>query len=506
MVTNEDLIINFFFAGSKSLQSERDMFYSNISKLQTKWKDKDSRVRIYGYSFANFDTDLVINGKQFTYNKFIKEQTDLIVFVLDGSIGGITKKEFKVAWNSFKKNKKPKIYVFSRLGGDSNKSIDLVKETINSINQYWDDYEYGQLRDKMLYVMSDFVQEKYDNYINPPINQNPNPSTVFVKVKGWVRKYILFIILSIISIFLLSFLFLIIKENQMENELKDECIVRMSLIRYGTLNKCFNNSFSNEKLDFFQYEDSLEDTILYIFPKSKYLTLNDGETDKSLTYPTDSIPFHFPVIKFTLIDNLKRPISVNKMSLIVTNFHTDDTPACRFFIKDNKLFIINETQTNITADLKYTPLHKGESFINFVRHLSQIKIHEAYIEDLSTDSIICNWNNRFIIKNNNPIKIDVNEEKSINLLSVNVNGNGEYKVNNIYDIDKENIVSLFREFNESKPDTSMCIALKANKSCEFYIRAKFISSDNKKKVYISKPVHIRIFVPRTGYQLINYKL
>ena len=50
--------VNVFFAGSKALQTERDIYSNVISQLQTKWKDKN--INLYGYSFQNFDNAFIL--------------------------------------------------------------------------------------------------------------------------------------------------------------------------------------------------------------------------------------------------------------------------------------------------------------------------------------------------------------------------------------------------------------------------------------------------------------
>ena len=130
--------INVFFAGSKSLQTERDIFSNVISELQTKWKDKN--IHLYGYSFQNFDHEFVFDGHQCTYNEFIKKYSDIAVFVLNGNVGGKTREEFDVAMSSFKAFHRPLIYVYSRMSDAPNKDVENTRNRINEESQYWQDY------------------------------------------------------------------------------------------------------------------------------------------------------------------------------------------------------------------------------------------------------------------------------------------------------------------------------------------------------------------------------
>ena len=130
--------INVFFAGSKALQTERDIYSNVVSQLQTKWKDNN--IHLYGYSFQNFEHEFVFDGHQCTYNDFIKRYADVVIFVLNGNVGGKTLEEFDVAMNSFKKCHRPLIYVYSRMSDAQNEDVEITRNRINEESQYWQDY------------------------------------------------------------------------------------------------------------------------------------------------------------------------------------------------------------------------------------------------------------------------------------------------------------------------------------------------------------------------------
>lgn len=130
--------INIFFAGSKALQTERDIYSNVVSQLQTKWKDNN--IHLYGYSFQNFEHEFVFNGHQCTYNEFIKRYSDIVIFVLNGNVGGKTQEEFDIAMSSFKSHRRPLIYVYSRLSDAQNEDVEITRNRINEESQYWQDY------------------------------------------------------------------------------------------------------------------------------------------------------------------------------------------------------------------------------------------------------------------------------------------------------------------------------------------------------------------------------
>lgn len=137
--------INFFFAGAKDLQEERDMFTNIISQLQTNWKE--SRISIYGYSYQNFERKMVNGGHENEYCKFIRNNTDTIIFVLNEKIGQYTSLELDVALESFKQSGTPNIYVYSKVSDSTSTLLNEIKHRVDDEKHFWTDYENkSQLR------------------------------------------------------------------------------------------------------------------------------------------------------------------------------------------------------------------------------------------------------------------------------------------------------------------------------------------------------------------------
>lgn len=156
--------INVFFAGSKALQTERDIFSNVINQLQTKWKDK--HITIYGYSYQNFEHEFVINGHQCSYNDFIRRHSDIIFFVLNGSVGGKTKEELDVAIESFKSQRRPIIYVYSKDSDEYNEDVNSTRERIKEESQYWQDYsDNTHLRLLIQNDLTERLQKVYEQMI-----------------------------------------------------------------------------------------------------------------------------------------------------------------------------------------------------------------------------------------------------------------------------------------------------------------------------------------------------
>ena len=129
--------IKVFIAGSKSLTIERDAIRSVLQILSN---NNAKKVLIRTYTYEEFDTSLSPEGRQKEYNRFIMNEADYVIFVLDGTIGGVTLLEFDVAWNTFTSKKRPGIYVYHKPTAPISKEIQKVIDKINQCGQYYTEY------------------------------------------------------------------------------------------------------------------------------------------------------------------------------------------------------------------------------------------------------------------------------------------------------------------------------------------------------------------------------
>lgn len=142
--------VNFFIAGSKELQQERDVFAGVISILQSKWKPIGLDINCYSY--MNFPRDVTFEGHQQQYNNFIAHHVNVAVFILSGKAGAYTMEEFDVALNSFKKTGNPKIYVYS-LNNKDNSRDSVIHTKMMEEKQYW--IEYNNIQELRLLIERD---------------------------------------------------------------------------------------------------------------------------------------------------------------------------------------------------------------------------------------------------------------------------------------------------------------------------------------------------------------
>ena len=129
--------IKVFIAGSKSLTVERDAIRSVLQILSN---SNSKKVLIRTYTYEEFDQSLSHEGRQKEYNRFIKSEADYVIFVLDGTVGGITLTEFDVAWKTFTSEKRPGIYVYHKPTNTTSKGIQDVIGRINQCEQYYTEY------------------------------------------------------------------------------------------------------------------------------------------------------------------------------------------------------------------------------------------------------------------------------------------------------------------------------------------------------------------------------
>lgn len=150
--------IKVFIAGGKALLSERDTIVASLSENSNK---NSKGILIRAFTYRDFNTSFIVGGRQVTYEQFIEEFSDYVIFVLDNEIGDITEKEFNVAMDAFISKGKPNIYVYHNSNNKATDKIENIIRRINDAKQYYTDYDnIVHLRDT---VANDFwnVLDKY---------------------------------------------------------------------------------------------------------------------------------------------------------------------------------------------------------------------------------------------------------------------------------------------------------------------------------------------------------
>ena len=162
--------IKVFIAGSKSLTIARDAIRSVLQILSN---NNAKKVLIRTYTYEEFDTSLSPEGRQKEYNRFIMNEADYVIFVLDGTIGGVTLEEFDVAWKTFTSKNRPGIYVYHKPTATVSKEIQKVIDKINQCGQYYT--EYSDIENLKLKVKDSF------HHVIGKIDSNNNSILAIVK-------------------------------------------------------------------------------------------------------------------------------------------------------------------------------------------------------------------------------------------------------------------------------------------------------------------------------------
>lgn len=144
-----------FIAGSKALGAERDGIRSIFSQLSNKEK-----INFEAWTYEDFGRSFVSKGQQNQYNTFIKEEADSVIFVINDKVGGITKNEFDIAVESFKKLGRPQIYLYCNESGVIDEDVKAIIDTINELGQYYIDYNnLNDLKNQVWRDYSDIMRE-----------------------------------------------------------------------------------------------------------------------------------------------------------------------------------------------------------------------------------------------------------------------------------------------------------------------------------------------------------
>ena len=145
-----------FIAGSKVLEIERDSIRAIFSQLSNR-----GDVWFRTYTYEDFDRSFTIDGRQADYNRFIQEEANSVLFILNDRIGGITRSEFEIAINSYRNSTEPRhpnIFAYCKMIDNELFNVEL-QDIINIINHYGQYYtEYDDVRDLKIQVERDYTR------------------------------------------------------------------------------------------------------------------------------------------------------------------------------------------------------------------------------------------------------------------------------------------------------------------------------------------------------------
>lgn len=148
----EATLIRCFMAGSTSLEQERNAFRAVVSKADNKWET----YNIKSYDYQDFSRSYQKIAHQATYNEFIVDRTDFMIFVLTGKIGSKTREELEVAAKSYDSSGHPQIFIY------------VQKNAFEK--GVWDDGVREWIDEKQLYVVKYYTLHDLQHAISEDLN------------------------------------------------------------------------------------------------------------------------------------------------------------------------------------------------------------------------------------------------------------------------------------------------------------------------------------------------
>lgn len=149
--------VKVFIAGSKELKAERMVLREELNKVENSLD-----IDIRSYTFEDFSTSLKgkSGGRQSDYNKFIRDEADVVIFIFDSKAGSITEEEFTIAYESLQTNNRPDIFVYGRNMLAEDPGLQRIKQKLFDYNnEYYVEYDnieklrYLFSKDMMTYFM-----------------------------------------------------------------------------------------------------------------------------------------------------------------------------------------------------------------------------------------------------------------------------------------------------------------------------------------------------------------
>ena len=177
--------ITIFVSGDKSLKEHR-------TRLKVLSNDINGELQRQGYAITlNMYSYINLGDNQADYNNFIKNKSDIVLFILEGRIEENTREEFLLASEARKKQGKPNIYIFLKEQKERTAELAEIENLING-NQSSYYIEYSSLDD---------LVAKVRNRLNRDINarldkHNVTPQKKIKKYKYWAFASTLLLLLT----------------------------------------------------------------------------------------------------------------------------------------------------------------------------------------------------------------------------------------------------------------------------------------------------------------------
>ena len=152
--------ISIFVSGSKKLKEHRLRLKALVNNLNGENRLKGCPVTLNMFSYVNLGDNQA--------DDFIKNKSDLVVFIVEDKMGEKTKEEFLLASEAQKRKGKPKILVFMKEFQDKTPEIEEVEKLVSdNPSSYYVDY--SNLED-----LESKVKERLMHEVNLLTDENPS--------------------------------------------------------------------------------------------------------------------------------------------------------------------------------------------------------------------------------------------------------------------------------------------------------------------------------------------
>ena len=144
--------ISIFVSGAKRLKEQRMSLKVLANDMNGEYRKKGIDIIINMYSYLNF------GDNQKEYDDFIKNKADIVMFILEESIGDKTREEFLLASETYRNEGSPKMYVFLKEFNQKTPEIEDIEQLVNAhSSSYY--IEYSNLEDLVAKVRQRLQQD-----------------------------------------------------------------------------------------------------------------------------------------------------------------------------------------------------------------------------------------------------------------------------------------------------------------------------------------------------------
>ena len=164
--------ITIFVSGAKSLKEHRTRLKVLSNDINGELQRQGCGITINMFSYLN------LGDNQDEYDSFIKNKSDIVLFLLEDKMGENTQEEFLLASHSNKEQGKPKILVFLREYKNKTEEIERIERLVSESPNYYF-VKYSNLDD---------LEKKVKEQLTFAINERLDKPDVSTKKSSFALK------------------------------------------------------------------------------------------------------------------------------------------------------------------------------------------------------------------------------------------------------------------------------------------------------------------------------